>query len=267
MDKYLIEYMLKRKSIRTYSEKKVSESQLNDIKSFINDKKNYTCPFGSDIRMELFEDSTIDTRNVIKNASVFVVVIIKNNVESLLDAGYIFEKFILFIESLGLATCYLNSGFQRESVSLKEPLKEDEIMVLASPIGYPAERKSIVEKGVSALLKSTKRKSIDELFFSDFKKSTVKEQEVRDKLNYVRWAPSAKNSQPWRIVLDQDKAHFCINNKEYHSKRGDFNIHILDIGIALCHYAIVFNKYCFYHDSKVEKMDDMEYIVSVRNGI
>ncbi len=264
MDKYLMEYMLKRKSIRTYSEKRVSESQLNEIKAFINDKSNYRSPFGSSVRIELFDNATIDTRNVIKNASVFVVVIIKNNFESLVDAGYIFEKFILFIETLGLSTCYLNSGFKRESVSLKEELKEDEIMVLASPIGWKAETKSFVAKSVNLMLKSTKRKNIDDMFFSDFKKSIVLYKEIRDKLEYVRWAPSAKNSQPWRIVLDNDKAHFYINGKEYNSKRGDFNIHILDIGIAMCHYAIVFNKYSFYNDLEGQRMDDMEYVISVK---
>ncbi len=264
MSKSLMDVMLTRRSVRTYDGRCLNDNQIESIKKYINDESNFVSPFGSSVRIELLEHSNVDTRNVIKNAPVYVIVVIKNNRESLIDAGYIFEKFILFIESIGLSTCYLNSGFKRESVELKQSLKEGEVMVLASPIGYKAENKSLIEKGSRLFLKAGKRKEIDETFFSGFDRKIIEDKATREMLDYVRWAPSAKNKQPWRAILDDDVAHFYINGEEAREKRGDFNIHILDIGIALFHYSLVFDKSEFYKDDSIRCYDDMEYIVSVK---
>ncbi len=264
MDDTLIEFMLTRRSVRTYDTKILNDNQIESIKKYINDESNFVSPFGSSVRIELLEHSNVDTRNVIKNAPVYVIQIIKNSFESLVDAGYIFEKFILFIESIGLSTCYLNSGFKRESVELKQPLQAGEVMVIASPIGYKSSSKSLVEKGSRIFLKAGKRKEIDEIFFSGFDRKIIEDKAIREKLEYVRWAPSAKNKQPWRIILDNGVAHFYINGEEAREKRGDYNIHILDVGIALFHYSLVFDKFEFYKDDSVRCYDDMEYVVSVR---
>ncbi len=263
MREKLMKAMLQRKSIRVYLEKQLSKGQISDIKSYISTADNYTCPFGSDVRIDLLEHGNVDTKGVIKNAPVYVVVVIKNNVQALIDAGFVFENFVLFIETLDLSTCYLNSGFKRESVVLNKPLESDEIMIVASPIGFASEKKSLLDRGSKLFLKSGNRKDIDEMFYSDFDKAPVVDNAIREKLEYVRWAPSAINSQPWRIVFEDEKAHFYINEKQYNSKRADYNIHILDIGIALSHYSIIFDRYNFYVDESVKECGGMKYLLSV----
>ncbi len=263
MNKSLIDVMLTRKSVRTYADRQLTSEQLSAIKNYLANTDNYATIFGSDIRIELLEHGNVDTRNVIKNAPVYVVVVIKNNRQALIDAGFVFERFVLFIEQLGLAACYLNSGFQRSSVQLAQPLKADEVMVLASPIGFASDKESIIEKGGRFFLRAGKRKPIDDIFYQNEINKPIENDTVRQKLEYVRWAPSAVNAQPWRIILDGQKTHFYINKKEADQKRGDYNIHILDIGIAICHYALVFDKNNFYVDEKVNTYPEMEYIITV----
>ncbi len=252
-----------RRSVRSYNGEMPSKEQVEQIKAYIAEPSNYACPFGSPLRMEILEHGNVGTRNVIKKPPMYVIVIIKNTRESLIDAGYIFERFILFIESLGLNTCYLNSGFQRETVELAEPLKDDEIMVLASPIGFAAEKKSLVEKGSRWFLKAGKRKSLDEMFFERAPGTPVKDPEAREKLEYVRWAPSAVNAQPWRVIFDGEKARFYITEKAEAARRGAYNIHILDIGIAICHYVLAFEKNTFIIEENAPKPEEMNYVLTV----
>ncbi len=252
-----------RRSVRSYNGEMPSEEQIEKIKAYITEPSNYACPFGSPLRMELLEHGNVGTWNVIKKPPMYVIVIIKNTIEDLIDAGYIFERFILFVESLGLNTCYLNSGFQRETVELAEPLKDDEIMILASPIGYAAEKKSLVEKGSRWFLKAGKRKPLDEMFFDKASGTPVKDPAAREKLEYVRWAPSAVNAQPWRVILDGEKARFYITKKAAAAQRGSYNIHILDIGIALCHYTLAFGCSRFIRETNLPCSADMKYILTV----
>ncbi len=263
MSKSLTEVMLTRKSVRTYENKKIESSLINEIKKYLDNEENFESPFGNKVRIDLLEHGNVNTRNVIKNPQAFVVVAVKNNKESLIDAGYVFERFILFVESIGLKTCYLNSGFERASVKLVNPLKNDEIMVLASPIGFAASKKTLIEKGIKYAVKSTKRKEIDEIFYKNYDREPVEDLDVRKKLEYVRWAPSSVNAQPWRIVFEGDRAHFYMKNIIRKKKSNLYNVHILDVGIALFHYAEVFNKRQFVIDESVKTYDDMEYMLTV----
>ena len=54
----------------------------------------------------------------------------------------------------------------------------------------------------------------------------------------VRWAPSAVNKQPWRIIAEGNKYHFYEKkDKGYNSeKTGD--LQKIDVGIALCHFVM-----------------------------
>ncbi len=263
MDTVLMNAMLNRKSVRNYQDKPIPEDKMKAIREYLADEKNYTSPYGSKIRFELFEEGNVDTKGLITNAPVYVVAVINDHRKALIDTGYVFEKFILFLQSLGLSTCYLNSGFQRDSVPLKEPLKDDEVLILASPIGFEGGEKSPKAKEYDIFLKRNERKKIDEMFFADKEKALITDSSVRDKLKYLIWAPSGVNAQPWRMVFENNKAHFYVDKELAQKKRMGFHIHVLDIGIVVCHYAIAFNKYNFSTETNPTDYDDMEYIITV----
>ncbi len=263
MNNDLMKAMLTRKSVRNYDGKPIPSEKIAAIKEYMADSENYKSVYGSKVRFELLEHGNVDTKNLITNAPAFVIVIIENNNRAIFDAGYVFEKFVLFLESLGLGTCYLNSGFQRDSVELETPLKDGEVMILASPIGFEGGKKSFKAKGCDAFLKRNNGRDIDQTFFANKEKEAIKDPELRDKMKYLTWAPSGLNTQPWRIIFEGDRAHFYIDKKIAAKKRMGFDIHILDIGIIVCHYVIAFNKNVFKTEDNPTEYEDMDYVVTV----
>lgn len=234
----LMKAMLSRKSVRQYTEEKPTKDEIEKIQQYIENAENLKGPFNSEVRIELVED--VKTMPV-KKAPLFAVLITPTDNNGLIDAGFVFEKFILFIETLGLNTCQIGM-FNRDTVKLAEPIKETQKILLCTPIGKGKEKSSLLERTIKALIGSKKRKELDEMFFSNSSKEAITDEKTREKLEYLRWAPSALNAQPWRIIFENDKAHFYIAEKEHSRIHGGLNIHTLDVGIVLAHYMIVFNK-------------------------
>ena len=62
----------------------------------------------------------------------------------------------------------------------------------------------------------------------------------------MRWAPSASNKQPWRIVRAEDAFHFYVARTRGYG-RGSLLFRLLkladlqrvDLGIAMCHFELV----------------------------
>ena len=234
----LMKAMLSRKSVRQYTEEKPTKEEFEKIQQYIENVENLKGPFNSEVRIELVED--VKTMPV-KKAPLFAVLITPTDNNGLIDAGFVFEKFILFIETLGLNTCQIGM-FNRDTVKLAEPIKDTQKILLCTPIGKGKEQSSLLERTIKALIGSKKRKELDEMFFSNSSKEAITDEKTREKLEYLRWAPSALNARPWRIVFENDKAHFYIAEKEHSRIHGGLNIHTLDVGIVLAHYMIVFNK-------------------------
>ena len=50
----------------------------------------------------------------------------------------------------------------------------------------------------------------------------------------IRWAPSAVNKQPWRVVMNGNEFHFYEKNTRGYVNDG-WDLQKIDMGIALCH--------------------------------
>lgn len=110
----LMKAMLSRKSVRQYTEEKPTKEEFEKIQQYIENVENLKGPFNSEVRIELVED--VKTMPV-KKAPLFAVLITPTDNNGLIDAGFVFEKFILFIETLGLNTCQIGM-FNRDTVKL-----------------------------------------------------------------------------------------------------------------------------------------------------
>jgi hypothetical protein len=101
--KSVIEIIKKRQSIRTFENKRISESHQLAIRSYLTDHNNHIGPLGGSGRIELVPvtNNTTDkglkvgTYGFIKNPQAFLVGMTHNNQSSLLDFGYSFHKLIL----------------------------------------------------------------------------------------------------------------------------------------------------------------------------
>ncbi|WP_083248367.1 nitroreductase family protein [Desulfuribacillus stibiiarsenatis] len=66
--------------------------------------------------------------------------------KNLEDIGYTLEQLILYATSKGLGTCWLGGTFTKSSFERMVQLKEHEILPIITPVGYPAENKSLIER-------------------------------------------------------------------------------------------------------------------------
>ena len=144
----LMKAMLSRKSVRQYTEEKPTKEENEKIQQYIENVENLKGPFNSEVRIELVED--VKTMPV-KKAPLFAVLITPTDNNGLIDAGFVFEKFILFIETLGLNTCQIGM-FNRDTVKLAEPIKDTQKILLCTPIGKGKEKSSLLERTIKALI-------------------------------------------------------------------------------------------------------------------
>lgn len=260
----LKQLIVKRKSTRTFSGNKLTDEQIYDIKRFMGSPDNKKGIFGF-IRFELLENknnSVFGAYGDIVGASYYIAVITKNNKNALIDAGYAFERLILFAENMGLNTCWLAAtSFDRNEAELRVNLADDEIIAAISPIGKKATQPSERERIERERLGSDGRLSFDTLFADASTGGIIIDKQERESLEAVRITPSALNNQPWRVVVDNGVAHFYVIRRFILPLNYDFQM--LDLGAAVFHYCTVSNKYDSFQLDAHSKQD-LEYVISVK---
>ncbi len=244
-----------RSSWRTYK----PESLTQEIRKKLEDvlDSNTKGPFGENVRFQLVdladtnETQKLGTYGVIKGAQTFIVGAMEKTEKGLENYGYLFEKIILHATDLGLGTCWLGGSFTRSTFAARIDLKQEESIPAITPVGYVANKRSVVGKAMRIFVGAKKRKPWEEIFF-DLSKSKVlpkamKQEDVdeyREILEMVRLAPSASNKQPWLIVRDtkNNAYHFYLNYSKNYNAMVGFDIQSIDMGIAMCHFELTARK-------------------------
>ena len=170
IDMPITEIIRKRKSWRTYANKPVENEKKERILNFIStlDKP----PFASEARFQMVDlDLNVikivsGTYGVIKGAKTFISSIVKKSPRDMEDIGYLFEQIILFATAIGLDTCWMGASFSRSLFSEKLSLQSDEMIPVVSPIGYKADRRSLVDAVFHMTAGSKNRKPWADLFFN-----------------------------------------------------------------------------------------------------
>ena len=162
----------------------------------------------------------------------------------------------------------LVASLSRAAFEKAMAVKGGAVMPVASPVGYPAEKKSIRESLMRKGLKADDRKPFDQLFFEgDFNHLLPQANPYAKALEMVRWAPSAGNGQPWRAVVDGDSVHFYEAKTRKDSPLGD--IQKVDVGIALAHFDMALEEEGAkgshsFSDPVIAAPENMHYIVTFR---
>jgi nitroreductase len=278
-----IDTMKKRISCRTYQVGPMKESDQQKLRDFL--LANVRGPFGNRVRFELVdlaakerdEIKTLGTYGFIKGASMFIVGAAAKGKWAMEDYGYCMEKNILAATHLGLGTCWLGGTFNRSASASKINKREDEVVPAITPVGYPKERKSMMDSAVRFLAKSNTRKAWEELFFLGDTKSflpRIMAGAYEIPLECVRIGPSASNRQPWRIVKDPDREgfHFYISRTlGYAEKFLGVSLQDIDMGIAMCHFEAAVQemnlKGSWQNVQPPASQRGLEYIVSWVGGV
>ena len=268
----------KRFSCRTYKNAPIKESDQQKLKDFL--RTNLQGPFGNRVRFELIdlaenereEIKTLATYGFIKGASMFLLGAVTKSDRSMEDYGYCMEKNILAATHLGLGTCWLGGTFNRSASASKIGLRDDEVLPAITPVGYPSERKSILDASIRFFVKSNSRKAWEELFFRGDTRNPLARGAAGAyglPLECVRIGPSASNRQPWRVIRekDVDVFHFYISRTPGYAERyPDVSLQDVDMGIAMCHFEVALQernqKGSWQKVQVAPPQSGLEYIVS-----
>jgi hypothetical protein len=161
----------------------------------------------------------------------------------LLNAGYMLEQIDLFLASLNIGTCWYALA------KTKDPTSEglDYIIMLAFGKSHSEDFRKDFSK--------TNRKDLDAIW---------KGEHYLDIGEIVRYAPSACNTQPWRVVSEDNclRIYRTTQIKSFMpaSKLSYYNS--IDMGIFICFLDITLNQkgYMYERGLSMEKCNNSELI-------
>ena len=237
----LYDALFYRKSIKSYSMKKIKEPLLEEIKSlcgsitYLNNKLN--------IKAHLIERGHLIHFSIGKETGVkaphYILITSNKGEDYLQNIGFAVEKLVLELTCLGVGTtwlqCKLNREDIKEFVQLNEEDSDEEedegyekeieypISILA--VGYPDEFDSLFRKS---------KRSYDRKKIKDICKAFDPKWE--DVFEGVRVAPSVKNLQPWSFKENNYGFDLYESLPKKRYKIDDENK--ISMGIALRHFDI-----------------------------
>lgn len=264
-----------RKSIRSYDNRPLSQANKATIQACMDQLCREETPFPAQMQMCLLEakpgtnTEKLGTYGVIRGANAFVGITVENTETAMESVGYTFEKLVLTAAAMGLGTCWLAGTFNREQFSGAMKVPDGHLFPIVSPIGYPAEKNTLVNSLFRKVSKSDQRKPWSELFFeNDFATplTEAKAAEYAFPLEMLRLAPSAANRQPWRVVYRDNAFHF-YREANPKSKYG-YDLQRLDVGIGACHFHLAAEEKSLagtfrrLAKTEIEAPDNMKYLFS-----
>ncbi len=234
----LLKIIRERKSVRTFDGNPVSPEDRKKLEQYIG---TITNPFGIPVRFVLLDAEKHGLSSpVINGESLYAAGIVSRVPHAEAAYGYSFEKLVLYARSLGIGTTWIGGTMKREVFEQAAGLSDGEMMPCVSPLGYPAARHSIREtlmrKGVGA----DTRMPAEKIFFDGGWGAGLppeKQAQIADLIEMVRWAPSAVNKQPWRVIVSGRDFHFYEKRDKGYISEKTGDLQKIDVGIALCHFA------------------------------
>ncbi|MCR4787664.1 MAG: nitroreductase [Lachnospiraceae bacterium] len=264
----LLETVKGRRSVRTFDTRPLSEEHRRDISEYIKDIAN---PFGIPVEFVLLDAKEHGLSSpVLSGEGTYIAAKVAKKPCAEVAYGYSFEKMVLHAWTLGIGTVWIGGTMKRELFEAAAQVGDGEMMPCVTPLGYPATKMSLKETMMRKGVGADSRISGDKLFFKEeWGKALTPPDDMVDILEMVRWAPSAVNKQPWRIIFKDGVYHFYEKKDKGYVDEATGDLQKVDIGIALCHFVMGLEERgrqaeVFMEDPKVDIPNDAEYIASVR---
>ena len=172
----------------------------------------------------------------------FIAIFSDGSDDGLLNVGFMYQQLDLYAQSLGLGTCWVGLG----SLTDKEPVPEGMKLAVMMAIGIPDD--------------------VPERTAADFRRKPMQEISDRpdDRLEALRLAPSATNSQPWFVTHEGDTLHLYREELGLIKQRTHGRMNKIDMGIGLCHlYAEHPETFRFHRGEKAPQVEGQIYVGSV----
>lgn len=229
-----------RKSVRTYNDKPLIEADRAALLLMMEAAGN---PFGETVHVHIADKSKgekLGVSGIVRGAQTFLGVSAPLTPLSPLAMGYQFESLLLGATAIGLGTVWLGGSFKRPPFVRAMGVGADEWLAAISPVGYEAARKGSAEKIMRSVMKADERELWRDIFTEDGFQVQLTEESAGEyavPLEMLRWAPSAANGQPWRVVKKDNVFYFYETHKASLSD-AEKRLKQMDLGIALAHFHL-----------------------------
>ncbi len=251
-------FLQKRKSVRNFKNNVVPKDKLENIKLLMEEIGESE----SDIKFSFYENGSIVAKGldgkagydgVMINAPHYIALEIKeDNAINALKCGYYLEKLNTKIVDLDVDTCWITVD-QVDRDTRKNIFGEDgENINFLIAIGYGAKKKLFDPEVTSPRLK------VEEIVFKDKIGIPVSIEELEnygifDIFSSVRYAPSHKNLQPWRFVLEGHKIY------AYMVKTDEDSRSFVDMGVVLFYVEEMMKSINIQNKWNISLKDDGKY--------
>lgn len=239
----LQEIIYKRKSTRSFDVREVGREYLRKIEEFSQKLK----PLNPNIKVE----SKIVGFDKIKcflpwRAPHYVVIFSEEKENFLTNVGFMYQQLDLYIQSLGLGTCWVGMGKCDSNVVECDSDKKFVIMIAFGKSDGELYRKDISE---------FKRKSLLEISDTN-----------DDRLEVARLAPSAVNSQPWYFVHNENNIiHAYCSNPGLLKGIALSQFNKIDMGIGLAQiYIANINSFEYLGEVEHKNVNGYYYVGSFK---
>lgn len=228
------DFLLTRKSVRTFKNKALSKQDIEQIGAIIAEINEGL----ENASFELFTDGDKVHKNldgkagyggVMIKAPAYIAMEVKEETsKAYILASYNFEKMISLLKDLGLGSCWVTAqDISKEDIKNTFGKENTSVKYLLA-LGYPPRELGFGQSNYSSRL------GIEEFVFKNElgNKMEMEELEQRgldDLFYYLRMAPSSYNSQPWRFVIEDE------NVKMYLAEVRGIDSYV-DAGIVLYYY-------------------------------
>lgn len=228
-------FLQKRKSVRDFKKKAVSESSIASIKMFIEEVEKET----SSVSFKLFENGNIiydglkgkaGYSGVMIESPSYVAVIEKSEgIRSKIYEGYYLEKLNTKIVNLDLDSCWITLDNVDDDTKKKLFGTDGAKINYLVAFGYGVGKKLFTPEVISDRL------ATEEIVFKDIIGNKIEDEEIvnlglEDIFSSVRYAPSHKNLQPWRFVVKSPEIILYMKKTDEDSRS------LVDIGVVMFYF-------------------------------
>ena len=233
------ETILTRKSVRSYDGRPIDPGTLEKVKTFAEEVQN---PFGIPVTFVFLNAKERGLSSpVLTGEPLYVAGKVAKVPYGDVAFGFAMEQLLLYAWSLGLGSVWIGGTMKRELFQQAAGLDAEERMPCISPLGYPAAKRSLREPVLRKGCGADSRLSGEKLFSREDFDTPLAGKALEpwgDLLELVRWAPSAVNKQPWRLVLRDGLFHFYLRHDKGYIGEAVGDLQRIDLGIALCHFVL-----------------------------
>lgn len=259
----------RRRSVRTFDGTPLTPEELDRIRAAADRTED---PYGIPIRWHILDAKEYGLSSaVITGEKTYLTGVLPRVPHAEEAFGFCFERLLLNCVEEGLGTVWLAGTLDRRAFEKAVGLQKGEVMPCVSPVGRPAQRMSVRETVMRKGTGAEARLPFEKLFFAvdfDTPLSPQEDPALTKLLEPVRWAPSAVNRQPWRVVVRDDCFHFYVKHNRGYASADGWDLQKIDLGIAMSHLALGLEERGGYSlelaDPGLRVPKDTEYTATIR---